>query len=399
MDLVTAINFPDAIQLPSAESIGSSHLNNIISNSADSCFFICASVPEKGHAEFIINCKRIILYMQLRAPGRVVFVNDGPRPSPTLGSKLSDLAKQEPFVLCARHWVRMARPTWWWTNVNPTWPPCTSLKPFLGDALEVIPPEVHQKANFIQKGWREVDPSRMFSSVSLRQRCDQVLHLEKGAYGDSEATRLWTEAGCDQAIHNYLDYNLVEAERSKIAGRRRLIAPECEKAHGLPENFTASVISKSLEPAEVERRRQNVVARSWVKFAATFVMEGIFFGNGIEIGKSENQNEEADESEVDFSPAHLLSRSNFLTAAITETVWHAYHKMVYEHESILKDMFEACPFNQWLNGGKSDLWRGPDAMELHAAKAAAIAGGIQTKSMSNAVRLDRLVPKGLPPKV
>ena len=105
--------------------------------------------------------------------------------------------------------------------------------------------------------------------------------------------------------------NLVEAERTTLSGKRRLIAVECERAQGLPEHFTASIVGKYSNPEQSELSRQNIVANVWNKFAGYFVLRGILYGI-----IAENEIDEADEGEADFSPAHTLPRSSFLSAAI-----------------------------------------------------------------------------------
>ena len=88
-----------------------------------------------------------------------------------------------------------------------------------------------------------------------------------------------------------------------------------------------------------------------------------------------------------------------MTIAVKQRVWDQYTCCIQAHADALNEMHQACPYNQYRAGKglRVDIPNGPHYAELNAARAAAIAGGLQLRHMSNAAQPTRLVPKGLEP--
>ena len=80
-------------------------------------------------------------------------------------------------------------------------------------------------------------------------------------------------------------------------------------------------------------------------------------------------------------------------------MWDNYTSCIKAHAEVFHEMSRDCPYNQYgaEKGIRTDIPNGPDYAELNAARAAAIAGGLQLRHMSNAAQPERLVPKGLEP--
>ena len=89
--------------------------------------------------------------------------------------------------------------------------------------------------------------------------------------------RDWQSHQWDQAPYHYARQNKVASDRLP-ASSRRLIANECERAHGLPTDYTVGLrqmTTRSGTQAYVERRRQTLLGNSWHLHVVMFLLAAL----------------------------------------------------------------------------------------------------------------------------
>ena len=104
-----------------------------------------------------------------------------------------------PFEICARHWVQVTRPRWWWFSCAPTWPEGTRIsEPKEGVALIAPPPAntvCTPSCEILLPGWSRVsgDESTFACLTRHSPKTAEPNEAAGKSQADAETLEWWRE--------------------------------------------------------------------------------------------------------------------------------------------------------------------------------------------------------------
>ena len=396
---VNHTNFPDAENIGFIEQINVKLIKNIVEKDKDAVFVLFGSVPTNNNSSTSYSKQfcRILLAFRMLAGQRVIAFCDGPPSDDVVCRELTRITQSPGYQLCSRHWGIVTRPRRWWINGDQQWEAVAPLAMSKATDIPELIPEVdkHDIVEIITNGWKKMDENYFFTALEHRQPTSTTLRTLRSSEGCTyDVLQRWRDHDQDQAPIHYRPGNMVVAGRQGARSKpRRLIADEAEKMYGLPMHFTASIINEE-QVKDRDVARQNLVAKAWHANVFKIILKASAL-----CSLCARPAPTAAQEDTSFCPSQQQFPSSFMTQAVEQEVWDNYTSCIKAHAEVLHSMSKDCPYNQYraAKGIRTDVASGPDYAELNAARAAAIAGGLQLRHMSNAAQPERLVPKGLDP--
>ena len=184
------------------------------------------------------------------------------------------------FEICARHWVPVTRPRWWWFSCAPTWPEGTRIsEPKEGVALVAPPPASTVRApsrEILIPGWSRVSGDESPFACLTRHVPKRVEPNEAAGKSQADADTLdwWRKDEYCQSPYQYCPRNRVTDGRDQ----RRLLPIEEERLTGVPDEYTWPCQEKgSAGYASLPHRRtrHSLLGNAWNLYALAFIFQAV----------------------------------------------------------------------------------------------------------------------------